>query len=187
MTPDDLELDRGSIDTPLLLYRLAKNKYANLSGIGAARYPGRWNRLAQPAIYTSPSIALCVLELLVHSRKDEIPTNYSLMTIRVDDADDASIWTMPSLKSAKERFADPRQDWPGRYRHATITAGVERIIEGHNLGVAVPSVIVPDWNVILFPDHHRFFQHVSLVSVEPFEFDPRIFPEGIPADTILNF
>jgi hypothetical protein len=45
--------------------------------------------------------------------------------------------------------------------------------------VAVPSVIVPVWNVVLFPQGRGFWDHVSLESVEPFEFDPRLFPDDI--------
>jgi hypothetical protein len=43
-------------------------------------------------------------------------------------------------------------------------------------------VIVPAWNVILFPHGNAFWKHVSLDSVEPFHFDPRLFPEGTPVE-----
>lgn len=43
--------------------------------------------------------------------------------------------------------------------------------------VAVPSVIVPVWNVVLYPQATGFWDHVSLESVDAFEFDPRLFPE----------
>lgn len=43
--------------------------------------------------------------------------------------------------------------------------------------IAVPSVIVPAWNVVLYPQGAGFWDHVSLESVDPFEFDPRLFPE----------
>jgi hypothetical protein len=49
--------------------------------------------------------------------------------------------------------------------------------------VAVPSVIVPVWNVVLYPQARGFWDHVSLESVEPFEFDPRLFPEGAPVES----
>jgi len=48
--------------------------------------------------------------------------------------------------------------------------------------VAVPSVIVPVWNVVLYPQARGFRDQVSLQSVEPFEFDPRLFPEGTPVE-----
>jgi hypothetical protein len=33
------------------------------------------------------------------------------------------------------------------------------------------------WNVVLYPGAPAFWNHVHLESVEPFEFDPRLFPE----------
>jgi hypothetical protein len=50
-------------------------------------------------------------------------------------------------------------------------------------GIAVASVIVPVWNVVLYPQGVGFWDHVALDSVEPFEFDPRLFPESAAIDT----
>jgi len=48
------------------------------------------------------------------------------------------------------------------------------------IAVAVPSVIVPVWNVVLYPDAPGFWDRVSLSSVERVEFDPRLFsPDAI--------
>jgi len=53
---------------------------------------------------------------------------------------------------------------------------------GNPFAVAVPSVIVPAWNVVLYPKGIGFWDHVSLESLEPFEFDPRLFPENTPVE-----
>ena len=51
----------------MITYRLTKSQYAmDLSGAGAAIYPGRWNILGTPVVYTSESRALSLLEKLVH-------------------------------------------------------------------------------------------------------------------------
>jgi RES domain-containing protein len=68
---------------PATLYRIAKAKYANLSGVGAARYPGRWNFPGQEAIYTSTEVGVAILETLAHLRKDLIPSGLVIMTISV--------------------------------------------------------------------------------------------------------
>jgi hypothetical protein len=52
--------------------------------------------------------------------------------------------------------------------------------------VAIPSVIVPVWNVVLYPEGVGFWEHVSLISLEPFEFDPRLFPEETPIESRQN-
>ena len=50
-------------------YRVVRRKYANLSGEGAMLYGGRFNPPGIPAVYTSQSIALALLEVLVHIDK----------------------------------------------------------------------------------------------------------------------
>jgi hypothetical protein len=52
------------------------------------------------------------------------------------------------------------------------------------LALGLPSVIVPEWNVVLFPEHPDFWKRVKLISIEPFEYDPRLFPEGVPTEEI---
>ena len=54
------------------------------------------------------------------------------------------------------------------------------------IAVAVPSVIVPAWNVVLFPQGRGFWEHVSLESVESFAFDPRLFPENTATEPPEN-
>lgn len=85
MTSEDLELDPAIFlsNHPLTLYRLARARYANLSGIGAAAAPGRWNRPGQEAIHTSTEVGVPVLERLVHTPKELIPSNLALMKIMV--------------------------------------------------------------------------------------------------------
>jgi hypothetical protein len=85
LTPEDRTLDPDFFLThqPLILYRLARARYANLSGIGAALAPGRWNRSGEEAIYTSTEIGVPLLERLAHSPKDQIPSNLAMMKILV--------------------------------------------------------------------------------------------------------
>lgn len=63
-------------------FRIARRKYADLSGDGARVYGGRCNRPGVPAVYASQSIALAVLEVLVHLDKSEMPLDYVVMAIR---------------------------------------------------------------------------------------------------------
>ena len=45
----------------------------NLSGGGARRNGGRWNPVGVPALYTSNSTALCLLEILVNVKSEYLP------------------------------------------------------------------------------------------------------------------
>lgn len=77
---------------------------------------------------------------------------------------DGCIWFYRSVATAKDRFS----------------AGPHLFAVGMNpFAVAVPSVIVPVWNVVLYPHGTGFWEHVTLESVEPFELDPRLFSDGI--------
>ena len=178
-----------------MLYRLARARYANLSGIGAALQPGRWNVAGEEAIYTSTEIAVPVLERLVHTPKDMIPSNLAMMTLQI-----AGEWgeaaevegggillnhragaCLMIYKTLRQSFAAAERRPLGSSRlrdHALMRE------YGPPLAVAVPSVIVPAWNVILYPQGRGFWDHVKLISVEPFAFDPRLFPENAATEPI---
>lgn len=178
MTPENLSLDTKFFVShqPLTLYRLARARFSNLSGIGAALAPGRWNVPGQEAIYTSTEIGVPVLERLVHTPKDLIPSNLALMTIRVsgdwqtqenaliDPTTGGCFWFYRSLEDARKRFG---------------YAGNQLFGGGLNpFAVAIPSVIVPVWNVVLYPQGVGFWNHVSLEDVTPYDFDARLFQES---------
>lgn len=58
-------------------------------------------------------------------------------------------------------------------------AGVWPVLRGTTvpLGIAVPSVLDPQWNVILYSENSFFSTHVELEKVAPFRYDRRMFPE----------
>ena len=171
MTPEDRELDLGVFGGEnLTLFRLATARYANLSGVGAALYPGRWNRLGQEALYTSTEISTPVLERLAHTPKGTIPKNLAMMHIAlrgnwqvfedsiIDRQDRASIRLCKTLAEARRAFANPFD------------------LSLH-FAIALPSVIIPAWDVVLYTGMQGFWNHVSLQVLEPFEFDARLFPD----------
>jgi RES domain-containing protein len=181
LTSESQSLDPNFFLThqPLILFRLTKTKYANLSGVGAALVPGRWNSSGQETIYTSTEAGTCVLEMLAHTRKDSIPSNLALMKIRVagqwathkdalfDAKTSGSLWIYRSIAETRDDYQKSQHWYPGG---------------DSPFAVAIPSVIVPAWNVVLYPKGIGFWDHVSLESVEPFEFDPRLFPDDAPAE-----
>ncbi len=66
-----------------MCFRVVRREYADLSGEGARLYGGRFNPPGIPAVYASQSIALAVLEILVHVDKSEVPNDYVVMAIRL--------------------------------------------------------------------------------------------------------
>ncbi len=63
------------------VYHIGSPKYASqLTGEGAKLHGGRWNSIGTPCIYTSESIALCVLEYAANVSIEQMP---SLLSITV--------------------------------------------------------------------------------------------------------
>ena len=67
------------------VYRLCRRRYAELSGFGAKKTGGRWNRKGIAALYTAENASLAVIEVLVHLDKGELPTDYVLLEISAPD------------------------------------------------------------------------------------------------------
>jgi hypothetical protein len=118
---------------------------------------------------------------MVHLRKDLIPSNQVVMTISVsgewaehenaviDPKTSGCFWLYQTLAKAKYDFASTLPLFCG----------------GLNaFAAALPSVIVPIWNVVLYPQGTGFWKHVELENVEPFTFDARLFPENIPVEPL---
>jgi RES domain-containing protein len=105
VTLDDLQLDRQMFlsDLPITLYRIARTRFANLSGIGSAAFPGRWNLPGQEAIYTSSEIGTCVLEILAHTPKSLIPSNLTTMQIRISGQ-----WQLADVDTSSSFLFDDR-------------------------------------------------------------------------------
>jgi RES domain-containing protein len=139
----------------VISYRVVRRPYAGLNGEGARRYGGRFNPPGIPAVYTSQSIALAVLEILVHVDKSEVPKDYVVMAIRFRGS---KVLRQPvRLIGANELPVD-------RFRTAFYRWPVLR----------VPSVIVPrEYNFVLLPEANGFAATVDWI--EPLSFDHRLF------------
>ena len=73
----------------MIVYRFCRKAYANdLSGRGAELNGGRWNSKGTAMIYTSPSRALCLVEIMVHIPAGIIPKDFHLVSILIPDNTD---------------------------------------------------------------------------------------------------
>lgn len=111
-----------------------------LSGEGAALYPGRWNKAGERMVYLADSLALAVLETLVHLEAEATEEPYTAIELNVPDEEVAVLDDLPTL-------------WQ---RDLTLTRemGSRWLLAGQALALRVPSVIVPDGgNVLLNPAH----------------------------------
>src|SRR5882724_11557495 len=59
----------------MYVYRIARPKWIDsYTGSGVA---GRWNTTGARMVYTSSSLALALLEILAHIKRDQLPSDYA--------------------------------------------------------------------------------------------------------------
>ena len=132
----------------MIAYRITRRPYADLSGAGGRFAAGRCNPKGVATIYCSGHISLCALEILVHLQQHQVPDDYVLMKINIQNK-------IPTLEGPAERLKE------------------ERELRERRPVWAVRSVIIPqERNFILFPEHREF--QANVVSIERFAFDPRL-------------
>jgi RES domain-containing protein len=150
-------------------FRLCKTRHLKTacSGEGARLYGGRWNSPGNSVVYTSSSLSLATLEVLVHLEDPEVFARlFSWIPIeippglveRVDVDGLPAGWKTLEPGRASQAIGDK---WATSFRSAVL---------------AVPSVVTPgEWNYLLNPSHPAF-PDIRQGSPRPFAPDPRLIP-----------
>lgn len=148
----------------MIVYRIAKAQYASdIGGIGAAMYPGRWNKKGTAVLYTSETPEISLLENLVHLPFGLIP-DVDLLTIELPDS-------VTELKPS-----DLPSNWQ-RYPAPTILSeiGQQWVNEGKTVALKVPSCIVDTaCNFILNCHHDDYVKKVKVLEQRTFKVDSRL-------------
>ena len=142
----------------------------DLSGKGAASNPGRWNSEGETVVYAAEHRSLAVLETAAHLDSDAFPMNRFLVEIDIPD----ELW-------AQRETTDPATLSPA---WAAIPFGMASVEHGsawwrsqRSLILLVPSVIVPEEQVVLIHAEHPDAARVTAKTVRPFAYD-RLFRGG---------
>jgi len=142
----------------MIVWRLVREEFSDLSGHGAFLYGGRWNYKGSAVVYTASNLSLSCLEILAALPSLKIPKGYVSLKIEIPD----------HLKTKKVIL---KQDIKNAEYCRAI--GDKWLHEGKHAFVVVPSVIVaPDDNILINP-HHPEAQEIRTIDKQPFEFDPR--------------
>ncbi len=146
--------------------RLVKARYAAAAfdGEGARLNGGRWNSAGTRVAYVSDSLALAMLEVLVHLRAPAVLASYSVASVQfpetlVEDLDVAGLprhWRRYPAPAETRAVGD---QWVKRLRSAVLS---------------VPSALVPSARNFLLNPAHPAFTKIIIERPEPFEWDPRI-------------
>jgi RES domain-containing protein len=142
----------------VIVWRLCRAKYADLSGRGGLQAQGRWNGIGHPVIYASATLSLAVLERRVHTRvrpRDEVAMQIELPDETID------------------RLSEYSPGWETDIGY-TRSVGTEWLITGRSLALGVQSVLVSELNYLINPKHPDIGR-VRIFSVDAFEYDERLF------------
>ena len=149
------------------VWRLCKIKHIAFDGEGARRAGGRWNRRGTRVVYTSESLSLAALELLVHCEIALAPEDLVAVPAEVPDA----------IAREELSAADLPRDWrvhPAPEGLARL--GTDWIRRGKTAVLGVPSAVVPAERNFLLNPAHPDFARIRVGRPEPFSFDPRLSP-----------
>lgn len=148
----------------MIVYRITKRKRASdISGTGAALYPGRWNKKGTPVLYTGESKEIALLENIVHT-PPMITPDLDILTIEIPD-DSMFVLTIADLPSNWHQFPAP-----------TILSEIGHtwIEKEKTLALKVPSSIVHSANNIILNCNHKLYKEVKVLSQKKFYFDSRL-------------
>ena len=146
------------------LYRIANCKYIDdLSGEGAYRVGGRWNSKGTRLLYTSTSISLSMLEVIVHS--DGLPIHRDMCLVTISIPENRIEWL------ADEDLPTDWADLPSSQNSKNI--GDHLIEKREILALSVPSVLIPEERNILINPLHSDFNSLNQISQRKIRFDAR--------------
>jgi RES domain-containing protein len=143
-------------------YRICRARYARLDGEGAKLVGGRWNSAGRPMVYLAESVALAVVENLVHRSRKDFPVGY--VCIEADIPDTIGIASERDLRAKLELHALSSWaigDW-------WMDAGLSAVLK-------VPSAVVPREHLYLLNPTHPDFARIIVQPPAMFHFDPRLF------------
>jgi RES domain-containing protein len=150
-------------------FRLCKTKFLTtaFTGDGVRLNGGRWNSPGLAVVYTSSSLSLATLEVLVHLEDpDAFKRLFSWVPLEIPD-------------DLVERL-DPSQlhaGWRADETNSTSqSVGDVWLRSNRSAVLAVPSVVTPgEWNYLLNPAHPGF-REILIGAARPFQPDARLVP-----------
>ena len=146
----------------------------DLSGNGSACYPGRWNSLDRPIVYSSSSIALACLETVVHLAGDDpLPFRRQLVRITVPSHhwqqrkmfanEEFSGWASAPTPEHEDEWLATTRDWGDAW-----LLGLESLL------AEVPSVIVPEEFNVLVNSAHPDAVQITARKSRAWHYDSRV-------------
>ena len=132
------------------------------SGEGSRLNGGRWNNIGTLLVYTSSTISLAAMEIMVNLPAAALINRYVTIGVRFDEG---LVEELPMLPG----------DWDSRPASPSTRAiGDNWVAERRSAVLKVPSVIVPSEHNFLLNPNHPDWQEIQVQNPEIYFFDPRL-------------
>lgn len=125
-----------------------KRKFSgDLSGKGAALFPGRWNKFGSAVLYTGETKEIALLEIIVNATS-MILNDLDILTINI-----------PDNSISELKISDLPKNW-SEYPAPTILSdfGQEWILQGQTIALKVPSCIIETSHNFILNCNHKDFK-----------------------------
>ncbi|UTH72331.1 RES family NAD+ phosphorylase [Chromobacterium sp. IIBBL 290-4] len=140
----------------------------DMSGEGAKRTGGRWNRRGGAMLYSAESRALACLETLAHLGAGGLPLNRYLVRLEIPDA----VWARAERVSPDDSALVGWDALPaGR---VSLDYGDGWLRESRSALLLVPSIIVAEESNILINPAHPDAAAICAVKVRKWQYDARL-------------
>jgi len=150
----------------MIVYRVANVKYKDetLSGVGAEKVGGRWNKIGTRAVYCSENISLALLEYYVHS-KDVSNLPKAILVAKIQIPDDFVIGELVDLP---ERW--------NQYPYSSKTTEIfSNLAKDRNFfALKAPSTIVGLENNYILNPLYKEFGKVEILEFIELPIDDRL-------------
>lgn len=148
------------------MWRICRRSHRALDGEGARQFGGRWNSERVAVVYTSASLSLAALELLVHVEAVTLPDDLVALEIELPDGPEHFAY------AEADRLPPDWRSYPAPEWEAEL--GDTWIADGEFLALGVPSAVIPmEFNILINPAHAAM-RTVKILSERPFRFDERL-------------
>lgn len=156
---------------PLTVWRLIAERHSAsaFDGEGARLYGGRWNHPGVPVVYTSATLSLAALELLLHLNLECAPEDRVAIAAGIPADFEIQEGTAEALPAAWRSYPAPE---------ALKDLGTAWARESRSPVLRVPSVVIPEDSNYLLNPHHPDFSRIEIREPTPFSFDRRLWRRG---------
>jgi RES domain-containing protein len=151
----------------VIVWRICRKPFSTepLAGKGGAVAAGRWHSRGTRIVYTSATLSLAALELLVNAETDLVPSD--LVSIKIEVPDDIETTEVTTARL------------PTNWHHTPAPAALQELGEkwirrAKTALLRVPSAVIPEERNYLINPAHPDVSRISIAEIRDFVLDSRL-------------